>query len=176
MLFIFMDSRLYWTEIHNQWHLPIMATCKYVQKTNTIRKATRQHQSRKIDMTALLSYWKDTMRFLCLAAMIIMRRHTLLTYLHVAIIGMCHWSWITAKVCMAWYVLTVHTRPHFSCNLQHWDSLTTLRSWLNRSVSLLLRSEPSQRRYLSLVSSPEHIQPQSASLRQMRMGHVSRSS
>ena len=40
-----------------------MATCKYmymyVRKTNTIRKATRQGQSREINMTALLSYWKD---------------------------------------------------------------------------------------------------------------------
>ena len=36
-----------------------MATCKYVRKTNTIRKATRR---RKIDMTALLSYWKDAIK------------------------------------------------------------------------------------------------------------------
>ena len=142
MLFIFIDSwpiRFYWTEIHDQWHLPIMATCKYVRKTNTIRKATRRGQSREIDVTALLSYWKDAMRSLCLAAVRILRWHTLHT----------------------------NTRPHFSCNLQHWGSLTTLRSWLNMLVCLLLRSEPSQRRYLSLVSSPENIQQQSASLQRL---------
>ena len=120
-----------------------MATCKYVRKTNIIRKATRRGQSREIDITTLQSYWKDAMCSLCLAAVRILHRHTL------------------------------HTRPHFSCNLQHRGSLTTPRSWLNRLVRLLLHSEPSQRWYLSLVSSPEHIQQQSASLRRLGTRHVS---
>ena len=101
-------------------NLPIMATSKYMRRTNTIRKATRRGQSREICMMALLSYWEDAMHSLCLAAMRILHWHTL------------------------------HSRPHFSCNLQHRGSPTTLRSWLNRSVRLLLHSEPSQTWYLQL--------------------------